>query len=121
MDFEYKKIREIQTELVRINNVFRDLGYTWTLEKHDTFTESDTVDPPKKTFDEDDKQDVMEGLNLKGGRHQYQKKYTMTKQKKEDKSGSEESETESEIEEENEVHERREIVEMIYLLVEKNF
>lgn len=122
IDFEYKKIREIQLELKRINDVFRDLGYTWTLEKRDTFMKAETVDPPKNTFEASDEREILEELNLKNeaGARNYQKKYTVTKRKKETE-GSEESETETEEEEEKEVHEKREIVEMIFILVEKNF
>jgi hypothetical protein len=127
-DFEHKKIKEIEEEVDIINDKFRDLGYFWILKKREKFEIQDEVPPPKDTFDTDDEDEIRGHLTLKKKKKGYilhKEKLRLIEQgllKEQEKlmEGIEES-TDSESEEEEEEKKQKEIVEVWYLKVEKNF
>lgn len=129
MDFEHKKIKEIEEELDLINDKFRDLGYFWMLKKKEKFETLEDVEPPKDTFDSEDEDDIRNNLELKEKKKPYilhkeklrlEEEGLLKLQKQILADASEESESESE-DEDAEKKERKEIVEIWYLRVEKNF
>lgn len=127
-DFEHKKIKEIEEELDRINDKFRDLGFFWMLKKKEKFETAEEVEPPKDTFETEDEDEIRNDLDLRAKRRRYilhkeklrLEEEGLLKKQRELLEGAESSESESESEAE-EVKERKEIIEIWYLRIEKNF
>ena len=127
-DYEHRKTKEIEEELEIINDKFRDLGYFWILKKKEKFEKLLDVEPPKDHFDSEDEDIIKDNLILK----EKAKRYILNKEKLriEEEEGKkrllelnqvEESESESSSESEDEEKEQKEIVEIWYLRIEKNF
>ena len=120
-DFSYKKIKEIKDELELVNEIFRDLGFTWTLKKKDLFELPEEVDPPKDSWESEDEAEILSELvlNYKSKDEKYYKHS--------DRLNAEIIETSFEDSESDsddsvyEVKKSKEIVELLYLRIEKNF
>lgn len=118
-DLEHRKIKEIEDELDLINDLFRQDGFVWALKKRELFAVAETVDPPKESFDLADEIEIKRGLELE---HEEEDWYVLREDKLDQEVvvfSDESDDDESSVD--YTPKKRKEIRELWYLSVEKNF